>query len=93
VHLGIVVFGRALLCPVVETMPRILDLIDSPDHVKRLSIPELVLLAAEIREELITVLSNMAGSRPNLGVLSYPPPATSSRTPRRRLPVRRQPQA
>jgi len=51
-------------------MPRILDLIDSPDHVKRLSIPELELLAGEIREELITVLSNNGGHLgPNLGVV------------------------
>jgi 1-deoxy-D-xylulose-5-phosphate synthase len=51
-------------------MPRILDLIDSPDHVKRLSIPELEQLAGEIREELITVLSSNGGHLgPNLGVV------------------------
>ncbi|MGA3018308.1 MAG: 1-deoxy-D-xylulose-5-phosphate synthase [Bryobacteraceae bacterium] len=51
-------------------MSRILDLIDSPDHVKRLSIPELEQLAGEIREELITVLSANGGHLgPNLGVV------------------------
>jgi 1-deoxy-D-xylulose-5-phosphate synthase len=51
-------------------MPRILDRIDSPDDVKQLSIPELEQLAAEIREELITVLSTNGGHLgPNLGVV------------------------
>jgi 1-deoxy-D-xylulose-5-phosphate synthase len=51
-------------------MPRILDLIDSPDHVKRLSVTELEQLAGEIREELITVLSANGGHLgPNLGVV------------------------
>jgi 1-deoxy-D-xylulose-5-phosphate synthase len=51
-------------------MPRILDLIDSPDHVKRLSVAELEQLAGEIREELITVLSATGGHLgPNLGVV------------------------
>jgi len=51
-------------------MPRILDLIDSPDHVKWLSIPEMEQLAGEIREELITVLSSNGGHLgPNLGVV------------------------
>jgi 1-deoxy-D-xylulose-5-phosphate synthase len=51
-------------------MPRILDLIDSPDHVKRLPIAELEQLAGEIREELITVLSANGGHLgPNLGVV------------------------
>jgi len=51
-------------------MSRILDGIDSPDDVKRLSIPELEQLAAEIREELISVLSNNGGHLgPNLGVV------------------------
>ena len=54
-------------------MPRILDRIDSPDHVKQLSIPELEQLAAEIREELITVLSINGGHLgPNLGVVELP---------------------
>jgi 1-deoxy-D-xylulose-5-phosphate synthase len=51
-------------------MPRILDRIDSPSDVKRLSIPELEQLAGEIREELITVLSKTGGHLgPNLGVV------------------------
>src|SRR5450755_4118390 len=51
-------------------MPRILDRIDSPADVKRLSIPELEQLAGEIREELITVLAKNGGHLgPNLGVV------------------------
>ena len=51
-------------------MPRILDSIDSPDHVKRLPVAELEQLAGEIREELITVLSANGGHLgPNLGVV------------------------
>jgi len=51
-------------------MPRILDQIDSPADVKRLTIPQLHQLAAEIREELITVLARTGGHLgPNLGVV------------------------
>jgi 1-deoxy-D-xylulose-5-phosphate synthase len=51
-------------------MARILDAIDSPDDVKRLSILELEQLAGETREELITVLSQTGGHvGPNLGVV------------------------
>ncbi len=51
-------------------MSRILDRIDSPDNVKQLAIAELEQLAAEIREELIAVLSNNGGHLgPNLGVV------------------------
>jgi 1-deoxy-D-xylulose-5-phosphate synthase len=51
-------------------MPRILDLIDSSDNVKRLSVAEMEQLAGEIREELITVLSANGGHLgPNLGVV------------------------
>jgi 1-deoxy-D-xylulose-5-phosphate synthase len=51
-------------------MARILDGIDSPEDVKRLHIPDLEKLAAEIREELITVLSSNGGHLgPNLGVV------------------------
>jgi 1-deoxy-D-xylulose-5-phosphate synthase len=51
-------------------MRRILDGIDSPAHVQRLSLAELEQLAAEIREELITVLSVNGGHLgPNLGVV------------------------
>jgi 1-deoxy-D-xylulose-5-phosphate synthase len=51
-------------------MSRILDQIDSPADVKRLSIAQLEQLAAEIREELITVLARTGGHLgPNLGVV------------------------
>jgi 1-deoxy-D-xylulose-5-phosphate synthase len=51
-------------------MARILDRIDSPEQVKQLSIADLDLLAAEIREELVTVLSSNGGHLgPNLGVV------------------------
>jgi 1-deoxy-D-xylulose-5-phosphate synthase len=51
-------------------MARILDGIDSPGDIKRLHIPDLEKLAMEIREELITVLSNNGGHLgPNLGVV------------------------
>src|SRR6266545_4473254 len=51
-------------------MARILDRIDSSERVRQLSIPELDQLAEEIREELITVLSNNGGHLgPNLGVV------------------------
>jgi 1-deoxy-D-xylulose-5-phosphate synthase len=51
-------------------MDRILDNINSPADVKRLSIPQLEKLAAEIRQELITVLSRTGGHLgPNLGVV------------------------
>ena len=51
-------------------MASILEGIDSPDQVKKLSLSELDQLAAEIREELITVLSNNGGHLgPNLGVV------------------------
>jgi 1-deoxy-D-xylulose-5-phosphate synthase len=51
-------------------MPRILDLIDSPANVKRLSVAEMEQLAGEIREDLITVLSANGGHLgPNLGVV------------------------
>ena len=42
-------------------MARTLDQIDSPADVKRLSISDLEQLAAEIREELITVLARTGG--------------------------------
>ena len=49
---------------------RILDGIDSPADIKRLSPPDLERLAAEIREELITGLSRTGGHLgPNLGVV------------------------
>jgi 1-deoxy-D-xylulose-5-phosphate synthase len=51
-------------------MSRILDHIDSPADVKKLSIRQMERLAGEIREELITVLSRTGGHLgPNLGVV------------------------
>jgi 1-deoxy-D-xylulose-5-phosphate synthase len=51
-------------------MTPILDGIHSPADVKRLSLPELVQLAEEIRSELITVLARTGGHLgPNLGVV------------------------
>jgi 1-deoxy-D-xylulose-5-phosphate synthase len=51
-------------------MSRILDGINSPRDVKRLSLAQLEQLAGEIREELITVLSKTGGHLgPNLGVV------------------------
>ncbi|HWC99429.1 MAG TPA: 1-deoxy-D-xylulose-5-phosphate synthase [Candidatus Sulfopaludibacter sp.] len=51
-------------------MPRILDGINSPEQVKCLSIADLEILATEIREELVTVLSANGGHLgPNLGVV------------------------
>src|SRR5271169_232480 len=51
-------------------MARILDGIDSPEHVKQLSIPDLEILAEEIRGELITGLARTGGHLgPNLGVV------------------------
>jgi 1-deoxy-D-xylulose-5-phosphate synthase len=51
-------------------MERILDGINSPADVKRLSFPQLEQLAEEIREELITVLARTGGHLgPNLGVV------------------------
>ena len=51
-------------------MTPILDAIGSPADVKQLSLPQLEQLAAEIREELITVLAKTGGHLgPNLGVV------------------------
>jgi 1-deoxy-D-xylulose-5-phosphate synthase len=51
-------------------MPVLLDSINSPLDVKKLAIPQLDLLAEEIREELISVLSKTGGHLgPNLGVV------------------------
>src|SRR5215471_20224154 len=51
-------------------MGSILERIDSPAKVQSLSLPELEQLASEIRERLITVLSNNGGHLgPNLGVV------------------------
>ncbi len=51
-------------------MERILERIDSPQDLKGLSLGELEALAAELREEIITVVSRNGGHlAPNLGVV------------------------
>ena len=51
-------------------MSRYLEMVDSPKHVKKLTIDQLQQLAEEIRRELITVLSKNGGHLgPNLGVV------------------------
>src|SRR5438045_4697405 len=51
-------------------MNRYLDMVDSPEHVKKLKLDQLQQLAEEIRQELITVLSKNGGHLgPNLGVV------------------------
>src|SRR5580765_1700841 len=51
-------------------MANILEGIDSPEQVQKLSLSELEQLAGEIRERMITVLSNNGGHLgPNLGVV------------------------
>lgn len=50
-------------------MARYLDMIDSPEDVKKLHLDQLPVLAQEVREELINVLSKTGGHLgPNLGV-------------------------
>jgi len=52
------------------SMSRYLDMVDHPTHVKKLTLPQLVQLASEIREELITKLAVNGGHLgPNLGVV------------------------
>lgn len=51
-------------------MSRYLDMVDSPDHVKKLTPEQRLKLAEEIREELIRTLSRYGGHLgPNLGVV------------------------
>jgi len=51
-------------------MSQYLDMVDSPVHVKKLTVNQLQVLAEEIRQELITVLSRNGGHLgPNLGVV------------------------
>ena len=51
-------------------MARLLDSINSPSDVKKLSLDQLPTLAQEIREELIAVLAKTGGHLgPNLGVV------------------------
>ncbi len=51
-------------------MSRFLDMVDSPDHVKKLTLDQLNQLASEIREDLIQTLAKNGGHLgPNLGVV------------------------
>ncbi len=51
-------------------MSRYLDMVDGPEHVKKLTLPQLQELAGEIRQELISVLARNGGHLgPNLGVV------------------------
>ena len=51
-------------------MSRYLDMVDAPEHVKKLTPEQLTQLAEEIRRELITKLSVNGGHLgPNLGVV------------------------
>src|ERR1700685_864601 len=51
-------------------MNRYLDMVDTPEHVKKLTLPQLQELAGEIREELIAGLAKGGGHLgPNLGVV------------------------
>src|SRR3989449_8764686 len=51
-------------------MSRYLEMVDSPVHVKKLTLDQLQLLAEEIRQELIMVLAKNGGHLgPNLGVV------------------------
>src|SRR5215468_280906 len=51
-------------------MSRYLDMVKEPLHVKKLTPEQLLLLAEEIRQELITVLAKNGGHLgPNLGVV------------------------
>ena len=51
-------------------MSRFLEMVDSPTHVKKLTVDQLQQLAEEIRHELITVLARNGGHLgPNLGVV------------------------
>src|SRR3974377_493762 len=51
-------------------MSRYLDMVDGPEHVKKLTMPQLQELAAEIRQDLISVLARNGGHLgPNLCVV------------------------
>src|SRR5947208_4192250 len=51
-------------------MSRYLDMVDHPDHVKKLTLPQQLKLAEEIRQELIVKLAKNGGHLgPNLGVV------------------------
>jgi 1-deoxy-D-xylulose-5-phosphate synthase len=54
----------------IKTMSRYLEMVDEPQHLKKLTVEQLRQLAEEIRYELITVLSKNGGHLgPNLGVV------------------------
>src|SRR5687768_8695213 len=54
----------------IATMSSFLEMVDNPSHVKKLTPPQLLHLAEEIRQELITKLSRHGGHLgPNLGVV------------------------
>src|SRR5262245_22153898 len=56
--------------PTTDPMSRYLDMVDQPDHVKKLTLPQQLKLAEEIRGELITRLAKNGGHLgPNLGVV------------------------
>src|SRR5262245_26921865 len=56
--------------PKTNSMSRYLDMVDHPDHVKKLTLPQQLKLAEEIRDELITKLAKSGGHLgPNLGVV------------------------
>src|SRR5580698_308017 len=51
-------------------MSRYLDMVDAPEHVKKLTVPQLQELAADVRQELIEGLAKAGGHLgPNLGVV------------------------
>ena len=53
-----------------QPMSRFLDMVDHPSHVKKLTLDQLLLLANEIRHEMITKLAKHGGHLgPNLGVV------------------------
>src|SRR6058998_2189835 len=53
-----------------KPMSRYLDMVDSPEHVRKLTMEQKLQFAAEIREELITKLAKSGGHLgPNLGVV------------------------
>src|SRR6185436_4072994 len=53
-----------------EPMSRYLDMVDAPEHVRKLTMVQKIQLAAEIRHELIVKLAKNGGHLgPNLGVV------------------------
>lgn len=74
---GAAAFARSRSAPTLNSAPylkqpmnRYLDMVDHPTHVKKLTTPQLLQLAEEIRHELINVLARSGGHvGPNLGVV------------------------